>query len=117
MHYCLQHPLSTRECLLLATRLAIRTGQHSHMSKFLTQSVRPTPQQVSTQARRLTTTGSMHILGISGSLRKGSYNTMLLKAAQKVRQIERCRRRVEKVVLHPAGMPDLFATWGCLSQL
>ena len=59
---------------------------------MLLSQVRRAPQQCTAQMRKYTTTGSMHILGISGSIRKGSYNTKMLLAAQKVNPVG-CRTR------------------------
>jgi hypothetical protein len=47
--------------------------------------LRRTPLQCAAQTRRISTTGGMHILGISGSIRQGSFNRKLLLAAKKVR--------------------------------
>lgn len=46
--------------------------------------LRRVPQHSPAQARRIATTGSMRILGISGSIRQASLNRKLLLAAKKV---------------------------------
>lgn len=47
--------------------------------------LRRVPQHSPAQTRRIATTGSTRILGISGSIRQGSFNRKLLLAAKKVR--------------------------------